>query len=139
LEGGDASLSEILGKGPTLLSFFKINCPVCQLALPYLDRLDVPGKLAVFGISQNNERDTREFMTRFGIRFPMLLDTRESGYTVSNQFGISHVPTSFLLEADSCVGRIMEGWRKSEIQWLAGLAGVNPFRPEDSVPEAKAG
>jgi hypothetical protein len=33
----------------------------------------------------------------------------------------------------------MEGWRKSEIAELGALAGVNPFRPGDSVPEGKAG
>ncbi len=41
------SLEDILGKGPALLAFYKISCPVCQLTAPYLERLAAGSALQV--------------------------------------------------------------------------------------------
>jgi peroxiredoxin len=139
LDGGEQGLEEIVAHGPALLAFFKVSCPVCQMTLPFLQRIQSTGKLPIYGVSQNNSRETREFNQRFGITLPTLLDSSRAGYVVSNAFGISSVPTMFLIETDRSIARAMEGWRKSEIAQLGALAGVNPFRPEDSVPDAKAG
>jgi peroxiredoxin len=139
LDGGERGIEEIVADGPALLAFFKVTCPVCQMTLPFLQRIQSSGKLPIYGVSQNSSRDTREFNRRFGITFPTLLDSSQAGYVVSNAFGISSVPTMFLVEVDRSISRVMEGWRKSEIAQLGALAGVNPFRSGDSVPEAKAG
>jgi peroxiredoxin len=138
LEGGEATLRGIVANGPALLAFFKVNCPVCQMTLPFLDRLR-PGSLPVYTISQNNTRDTRQFNERFGIKLPTLLDSDKQGFPVSNAFGISYVPTLFLVETDGTISQVVEGWRKSEIARFGVLAGINVFGPGDSVPEAKAG
>jgi len=138
LDGGESALAEIVAGGPALLVFFKITCPVCQLTLPFLDRIHSPA-LPICGISQNDGDETREFNREFGVAFPVLLDTEESGYPVSNAFGISSVPTMFLVEKDGAVSRVIEGWRKREIEWLGDKAGVKPIRPSDYVPEWKAG
>ena len=138
LEGGEASLHEIVAKGPALLAFFKVSCPVCQLTLPFLERLRA-GSLPVYAISQNNTRDTRQFNKGFGIALPTLLDSEKEGYPVSNAFGISYVPTMFLIEPDRTISQVVEGWRKSEIGRFGELAGINPFHAGESVPEAKAG
>jgi peroxiredoxin len=139
VDGGETALGDIVAHGPALLAFFKVSCPVCQMTFPFLQRIESPGRLAVYGISQNGARDTREFNRRLGITFPMLLDSSGTGFAVSNAFGISSVPTLFLVEMDGSIARVVEGWRRKEIAELGALAGVNPFRPEDSVPEAKAG
>ena len=139
LDGGVATLGEIVAGGPALLAFFKVNCPVCQMTLPFLERIQAPGRLPVYGISQNCVEDTASFNRHFGITFPMLLDTEASGFVASNAYGISSVPTLFLVERDGTISEVTEGWRKSEIERLGTRAGVNPFRPADSVPEAKAG
>jgi peroxiredoxin len=138
LDGGEITLAEIAAGGPALVVFFKITCPVCQLTLPFLERIHSPA-LPIYGISQNGADETSEFNREFGVTFPVLLDTEESGYPVSNAFGISSVPSMFLVEKDGTVSRVFEGWRKREIEWLGGQAGVNPFRPSDYVPEWKAG
>src|SRR5215469_12581825 len=98
LQGGEASFENIAANGHALLAFFKVSCPVCQMTFPFLDRIHSPGKLSVYGISQNDARDTREFQRRFGIGMPALLDSGKAGYVVSNEFGISYVPTLFLVE-----------------------------------------
>ncbi len=140
--GGETSLEEILPGGPVLLAFFKISCPVCQLTLPFLERIhgeSVSGSLAVYGVSQDEPGGTRDFMKRFGISFPVLLDPEKGGYQASNAYGLTTVPTLFQVERDGTVSWTLEGFRKSEIQALAGKAGANPYRPGDYVPEWKSG
>jgi protein-disulfide isomerase-like protein with CxxC motif len=73
------------------------------------------------------------------LTLPMLLDTEANGFSASNAFGISSVPTLFLVEQDGKISQVSEGWRKHDIAQLGARAGMNPFRPTDSVPEAKAG
>ena len=139
LDGGEATLAELVGNGPILLAFFKVTCPVCQLTFPFLDRLHNPTALPVYGISQNCEEDTREFNRYFGVSFPTLLDREENGFPASNAYGISSVPTLFLIERDGTISRTIEGWQRKQIEWLGGKAGVAPIRPEEKVPEWKSG
>ena len=139
LSGGAATLREIAARGPVLLAFFKISCPVCQLTFPFLERLHAAGTLAVYGISQNDARDTREFNEDFGVTFPILLDHEAGGFPASNAFGISSVPTLFLVEPGGAISHVIEGWRKKEMEFLAAKAGAPVFRQGDNVPEWKAG
>src|SRR3954468_7990910 len=103
LDGGETSLQDLIANGPVLLAFFKISCPVCQMTFPFLERLHVAGTLPIYGISQNDEEDTREFNRRFGITFPTLLDREENDFAASNAFGISSVPTLFLIEPGGAI------------------------------------
>jgi peroxiredoxin len=137
--GGNVTLQELVAKGPVLLAFFKISCPTCQFTFPFLERLHTAGTLPIYGISQNDAEDTREFNREFGVTFPTLLDSEESGFPASNDYGISNVPTMFLLEPGGAVSYVFEGWNKKEIAWLEGKAGGNLFRPGDNVPEWKSG
>jgi peroxiredoxin len=133
LDGNEFSLTEIAARGPVLLAFFKISCPVCQLTLPYLERVHQAGALAIYGISQNDARDTQQFAARYGVTFPMLLDTEKSGFPASNAYGISSVPTMFLIERDGVIAQVMQGWRRDE------MAAIGAVGPDDKVPQWKAG
>jgi peroxiredoxin len=137
LDGGDVTLVEILAGGPALLAFFKVSCPVCQLTFPFLERVHQTGALPVYGISQNDAKDTREFAKRFRTTFPMLLDSENSGFPVSNAYGISSVPTMFLverdIERDGSIRQAMLGWRREEMMALGAVG------PDDKVPQWKAG
>ena len=139
LRGGVSALSELAAKGPVVLVFFKVTCPVCQMALPFLERIHAGGTLPVYGISQDDDEDTREFNREFGITFPTLLDTEESGFPVSDDYRISSVPSMFLVEPDGTIAQAMEGWNRREILALGARAGVNPFHQGENVPEWKAG
>lgn len=143
LNGGFGALhGGLIEDGPILLAFFKVTCPVCQLTLPFLDRLHqgaAPGSIRIFGVSQDDPEDTREFNRVFGVTFPMLLDPEDDDFAASNAYGISSVPTLFLVEPDSKVSRVIEGWNRKEIEWLGSKMGVAPFRRDDHVPEWKAG
>jgi peroxiredoxin len=139
LEGGEATLAEWTARGRVLLVFFKVTCPICQLAMPFLERLHASSGLRICGISQNDAADTREFNTYFGVTFATVLDTEETGFPVSNAYGISTVPSMFLVEADGTVSRVIEAWSKMDMEALGTAAGITLFRPEDSVPVWKAG
>ena len=78
-------------------------------------------------------------MRRFGVTFPMLLDAEDDRFPASNAYGIASVPTMCLVESDGTISHVIEGWRKSAIEWLGAKAGVRPFRQDDHVPEWKAG
>jgi len=139
LDGGESSLQELIANEPVLLAFFKISCPVCQMTFPFLERLHIAGTLPIYGVSQNDAEDTADFNRRFRITFPTLLDREENGFAASNAFGLSSVPTLFLIERDGTISQVIEGWSKQDIERLAGIAGASIFRPEDNVPQWKAG
>ncbi len=135
--GEEVALGGLLAEGPVVLAFFKVSCPVCQLTLPFLDRIHPA--MRVYGISQDDARWTGDFVKRYSLTFPMLLDPEEDDYPASNAYGISSVPTLFLVEPEGNISRVIEGFRRREIQEIADRAGVSPFRPSEYVPEWKAG
>jgi peroxiredoxin len=139
LDGSTQTLEDILARGPALLAFYKISCPVCQLTAPYLERLSANHAIQVIGISQDDARATRDFMERFGVTFPTLLDLSSEGYPASNAYGIASVPSLFLLEPDGTIARSFNGFSKRDFEEIGARAGVRPFGPDDQVPEWKAG
>jgi peroxiredoxin len=139
---GTAQLVDLVRDGPALLAFFKSSCPVCQMTLPFLERIHrdrAPGSLAIYGVSQDDAETTREFCAQFRITFPMLLDDEDGGYAASNAFGISHVPSLFVVERGGTIGWALEGFNRREFLAMAAPTGVNPFQPGENVPEWKAG
>ena len=139
LEGGKKSLEEILRDGPALFAFYKISCPVCQLTAPYLQRLSAGGKIQIVGVSQDDTESTQAFNERFGVTFPTLLDQASEGYPASNAYGISSVPTLFLVEPDGRISKSFSGFSKRDLEELGQRAGAAPFRPDEKVPDWKAG
>jgi peroxiredoxin len=138
LSGKKHTLGEILERGPVLLALYKISCPVCQLTMPYLERI-VAGSLQVIGISQDDERGTNRFLKTHSLTMPALLDREEDGYRVSNAFGITHVPSLFLVETDGTISIASSGFVKRELEAIGRRAGFPVFHTEDHVPEWKAG
>ena len=120
LDGKEYSLNDLLQRGPVVAAFFKISCPVCQFTFPFLERLykHYGGDGVTFlGISQDDARDTRDFAKEFGVTFPMLIDD-EDGYIVSNDYGLTSVPTIFLIDTGgtvkvSSMGSTRKIWKPS--------------------------
>ena len=65
VEGKKVSLHSVLAKGPVVLVFFKINCPVCQYAIPYVDRVKGSPRLQVYAVTQDDAESTAEFNQDF--------------------------------------------------------------------------
>lgn len=138
LDGRTAELSEILARGPVLLAFYKVSCPTCQLTLPFLNRFrHTP--LQVFAISQNPPDLADEFNREFGVEVAGLIDKAEDGYPASNAYGLTHVPTMFLVEPEGKITWSSIGFSKKDLQDLGERFGVALFRPEDRVPDFKGG
>jgi cytochrome c biogenesis protein CcmG/thiol:disulfide interchange protein DsbE len=145
--GGKFSLAAALERGPVLAAFFKISCPVCQLAAPYLDRISKVygnGRVTLVGVSQNSREDTLAFMKEFGVTFPVALDP-ESSYPASNAYGLTNVPSLFLIEPDGKIALSSVGWVKAEIDDVNARIARAAGKPKaaifdgNSVPEWKAG
>jgi peroxiredoxin len=145
--GNEYSLAEELRKGPVIAAFFKISCPVCQFTFPFLERLSKScgENVAMFlGISQDDALDTREFCQGYGVTFPALLD--DESYTVSNLYGLTNVPSVFLIGADGIVKVASIGFDKANLEAIADeLAAVarrpsaSLFRAGEIVPSFKPG
>jgi peroxiredoxin len=131
-DGSPHSLADLLSRGPILVVLYKISCPTCQFTLPFLDR--IKGSPQIVAISQDDASGTRRFRTKYGLTMLTLLDRQEEGYPVSNAFGIAHVPSLFLVEADGTISHTAEGFVKADLEAI----GV-PFRADEAVPAWKAG
>jgi len=142
LSGRPRTRSEISGGKPVLLAFFKVSCPTCQYAFPFLERIyrgRTRQDIAMYAISQDDAESTREFNADFGITLPALLDTEEDGYPASNAYGLSHVPSLFLVEPDGRISLAIAGFDKNGMQELGRRLGKEPFEPGESVPEWRPG
>lgn len=140
LEGRELSLDVLRQRGPVLLAFFKVNCPVCQYTFPFLQRLQDAGGAPVLGISQNNPADTGKFLETYGISFMTVLDDSDAGYPISNAYRITHVPSLFLIEPDGAVSLASSGFSRLDIEMLAQRTrSAAIFAREKDVPEYKPG
>lgn len=138
VDGRIRSLDEFLSAGPALLVLFKVSCPTCQFTLPFLERLQ-GGRLQVVGISQDDAEWTREFNTEFGLTFPTLTDLAATNYPVSNAFGITIVPSLFLVQPDGRISWTGVGFSRQSMVELAEMAGVPVLKSGERVPEWKSG
>jgi peroxiredoxin len=147
LDGKDYSLPELLQTGPVVAAFFKISCPVCQFTFPFLERLykKYGGDGVTFlGISQDDARATKEFAREYGVTFPMALD--EKGYPASNAYGLTSVPTIFLIEPGGAVRVSCMGFDKNDLETIGSelaqrknIPATALFKPGESVPAHKPG
>jgi peroxiredoxin len=147
LDGKEYSLGALIEGGPVVAAFFKISCPVCQFTFPFLERLyqRYGGNGVTFlGISQDDARATKKFADEFGITFTMLLD--EDGYPVSNGYGLTSVPTIFLIDTEGAAKVSSMGFNKQDLEAIAvqlaerkkiSLAPL--FGPNENVPANKPG
>ncbi|MGH9528444.1 MAG: peroxiredoxin family protein [Terriglobales bacterium] len=123
-EGKKFSLRDALAQGPVLSAFFKVSCPVCQYAFPFLNRIykAYGGKNVSFvGISQNDLKDTVAFMRQFGVTFPVLLDDNKT-FPVSNAYGLTNVPTFFWIAPDNEIQVSSVGWSRPDFEEIARKA-----------------
>jgi peroxiredoxin len=147
LDGKEYSLRLLMQKGPVVAAFFKISCPVCQFTFPFLERLHkrYGGDGATFlGISQDDAKATKSFASEHGVTFPMVVD--EKGYPVSNAYGLTNVPTIFLIDTDAKVKVACMGFDKNDLEAIAAelaerrkIAPAAVFLPGESVPAHKPG
>ncbi len=148
LDGTTFSLQDALKKGPVVAAFFKVSCPVCQYAFPYFERVYKAhaGESVTFvAISQDDRPNTTSFLKQYGVTFSTLLDDPK-GYAVSNAYGLTNVPTLFLIGQDGEIEISSVGWVRKDVEdlhrRLAELQKTPPpqlFKPGEEVRDFRAG
>jgi peroxiredoxin len=135
------SLGEARRNGPVLLAFFKVSCPTCQLAFPFLQRMSEgsnAGGPRLVAISQDDRSKTEQFRQRFNISVETLIDAAP-GYQASNLYGLRNVPSLFLVEPDGRISTAFAGFSKADFEKLGERFGARVFRPDERVPEFQPG
>ncbi len=141
-------LHDALQRGALALVFFKVSCPVCQMALPWLARMqrDFGGRHAqLIGVSQDDPSATATFLQRYEVDFPVVLDPAPQ-YSASNGFGLTHVPSVFWIGANGMIEQSVVGFARADYEALAErMAVANQVQPQSlfgespGIPAFKAG
>jgi peroxiredoxin len=117
IRGKQFSLRDALKHGPVVLAFFKVSCPVCQYAMPFLERIHRAhhGKAQIVAVSQHPKKETQLFLREYKITMPVLLDDPEY-YPASNAFRLTNVPTVFLIVPGGKIEVSSVGWDRKDIE-----------------------
>jgi len=148
MDGKSFVLRDELSRGPIILAFFKVSCPTCQYAFPFLERLEQAYGHAgprIIGVSQNPPRETADFTKEFGVSFPVLLDDTNS-YPVSNAYGLTNVPSIFWIAQDGEIEISSVGWLKADFEKInrkmaeaRNIPTAAVFKPQEDVRDFRAG
>lgn len=145
--GGLVRLSEYQKGGAVLLAFFKHECPTCQLAMPFVERLYRRyrgGPVRFLGVAEDAQADAVAFAKTYALMMPFVLE--DPPYATSEAYGLSHLPTLLLLDGERRVRFSQVAFSKRHYQVLADrladLCGKAPeplFDTLSAVPESKPG
>ena len=140
-------LGEPDGRRCVLLAFFRRDVPSCRILLPFVERLHRRAhahEVEILGISLDDQRDTLEFAAGYSLTFPLLVEGKE-GSTFGG-YGVSEVPTLYLLGSDLKVRDLLVGWSKDGFERIArtfletsGAHGTGIWEPLDAPPVAAVG
>jgi peroxiredoxin len=138
IHGRTYRLSDALSHGPVALLFYKSACPTCQFSFPHIQRMfSAVGKtagLTVWGISEDDVDETKQFAAQHGLTFNLLID--EYPYAVSAAYGLQFVPAIFRVQPDGKISVSEYGFTKAG---LNQLAGVEYFKSNDGLPATRPG
>jgi thiol-disulfide isomerase/thioredoxin len=132
-----------LADGPKAVFFYKVTCPVCQMAAPKAQALleAYPGH--VVGVGQDPEDKLDAFDLEYGMAIPWFNDVPP--YDVSNAYGVRVVPTVFVVQ-DSTVIDTVESWDRDgynrlsrRLAELTGSDYAEISNPRDGLPPFRPG
>jgi thiol-disulfide isomerase/thioredoxin len=130
--------------GPTALVFYKVTCPVCQMAAPKVAALEDAYPGHVVGLGQDPEDQLASFDAAYGFGAPSFADL--APYEVSNAYRIEAVPTLILVGRDGVVRDVVQSWDREGYNRVArelaegtGLPLAEPSDSEDGLPAFRPG
>lgn len=120
LDGSKLRLSDFTDK-PVLIHFWASWCPVCGLEQDSIQSISNDYPVISIAMQSGNELEVNAHMQENQLRFPTIVD--EEG-ELARQFGVSGVPTSFIISPDKRikfkeVGYTTETGLRLRL-WLAG-------------------
>ena len=103
LTGQTVSLSGLRGK-PVLINFWATWCPPCKAEMPYLqqvhDSWSAKGLVLLAVDIGENSGTIEKFMTELNLSMTVPMDTDKK---VAKAYGITAIPTSFLIDKDGII------------------------------------
>jgi peroxiredoxin len=129
LKGNSARLADYRGK-VVFLNFWATWCPPCRDEMPSMEALykRLQGRafeMLAVSIDTGGEDVVREFVTEFGMTFPVLPDPKNE---LSRLYGLTGVPETYIIDKDGVVALKIIGAR----DWM-GKEWLDYF---DQVPVA---
>ena len=116
LGGGTVSLSELRGK-VVVVNLWASWCPPCRAEMPALQRVYEADRargleiLAVNTTFQDSEADAAQFVSEFGLTFPVALDRAGE---VSRRYLLRALPTTFFIDRGGVIREVILGGPMSE-------------------------
>ncbi len=103
LDGQVVSLSDLQGE-PVLINFWATWCPSCRGQMPYLEQIyqewsDRGLVLLAVNIGESPSQ-VRNFMQRYNLSLPVLLDTTQA---VAQKYNITGIPTTFFIDKNGII------------------------------------
>jgi peroxiredoxin len=96
------SLDDLESGDLLLLVFYHSGCPTCQMAMPFIGNLARGVKatnVMIWGVSQDEEDESERFAQVKGLsEMPVMVDAEP--YPVSQAYGLTNVPTLFLIDSE---------------------------------------
>lgn len=108
LRGPRVDLASLRGK-PALVNFWASWCTPCKQETPELERLAraLRGRARVVGVDWNDTTaNATEFIRQHGLTYPIL---RDGSSEVGNRYGLSGLPTTFVLDSRGRIARTLRG------------------------------
>jgi peroxiredoxin len=114
LQGKEVSLEDYKGKG-VLINFWASWCEPCKAEMPALNNIHKKYKdkgVEVIGINAGDtELVAKTFTKEMGLEFPVVLDPKGD---VQKAYKVIPLPTSFLIDKDGKVVKMITGERTEE-------------------------
>lgn len=135
--GGGDDIADPWTEGQTVVAFFKVSCPVCEMVAPVLTKLSDAG-VRVVAVGEDPPAAITAYNEAHGQRVPAL--SQPAPYAVSAAYGLEAVPSIFLIASDGEIEQAIAGWNRDTWNELAATAGASeplstpddglrPFRP----------
>lgn len=151
LDGREYSLPGDAAGEPLLLVFFRVSCKTCDVAFPYINRLQAEYPTGPDGrgwrlwtISQDDLERTKTYRDKFEITAPLLVDA--PALHVSLLYDPPSTPALFLISPNGRVDFVLEGFDKIDLneisRRIAAFIGASPVEiapADDGNPQMKPG
>ena len=128
LGGQSVSLSDFRGK-PVLMNFWATWCPPCRAEMPFIQAIFADKRwadkvLVVLAVDIGESPSTvSEFMKKYGLTFPVLLDSTQD---ISLRYNVRAIPTTFLIDRNGIIIDIKIGAFSGKSEIEKSLAKITP-------------
>ena len=122
---------------PTALFFYKVTCPVCQMAAPKVAGFERAYPGAIVGVGEDPPAKLERFDQEFGLGFASVPDLEP--YDASNAYGLVSVPTLFVVGADGAIVSTVESWDRDAYNEASRVLAGLLRRPYAEISNAADG